>query len=66
MASNLWRKIWRIHQNIIFMNVNLDGLTCMQKFEDITQVAIELDLIIFKEDLNLNTNSSQVYTIDTL
>jgi hypothetical protein len=38
----------------------------MQKFEDITQVAIELDLIIFKEDLNLNTNSSQVYTIDTL
>jgi hypothetical protein len=48
------------------MNVNLDGLTCMQKFEDITQVAIELDLIIFKEDLNLNTNSSQVYTIDTL
>jgi hypothetical protein len=23
----------------VFMNVNLDGLTCMQKFEDIIQVA---------------------------
>jgi hypothetical protein len=31
-----------------FMNVNLDGLTCMQKFEDTTQVVNELDLIIVK------------------
>jgi hypothetical protein len=36
------------------MNVNLYGLTCTQKFEDITQVANKLDLII-KENLNLNT-----------
>jgi hypothetical protein len=36
------------------MNVNLDGLICMQNFEDTTQVAIELDLII-KGYLNLNT-----------
>jgi hypothetical protein len=40
---------------MIFMNVNLDGLTCMQKFDDTLQVAFGLDLII-KEDLNLNTN----------
>jgi hypothetical protein len=37
----------------VFMNVNLDGLTSMQKFEDITQVAIWLHLII-KENSNLN------------
>jgi hypothetical protein len=37
------------------MNVNLDGLTCMQKFEDTIQVACGPYLII-KEDLNLNIN----------
>jgi hypothetical protein len=40
---------------MIFLNVNLDSLHCMQKFEDTIQVAFVLDLII-KEDLNLNMN----------
>jgi hypothetical protein len=35
------------------MNVNLDDLTCMQKFEDPMQVAFGLDLMI-KENLNMN------------
>jgi hypothetical protein len=42
----------------IFMNVNFDGLTCMQKIEDTKQVAVEFDLII-KGDLNLNTTSTR-------
>jgi hypothetical protein len=49
----------------VFMNVNLYGLTYMQKFEDITQVVNELDLIS-KEDLNLNTNLNHVYTVVTI
>jgi hypothetical protein len=44
------------------MNVNLYGLTCMQKFEDTIQVAFGLDLII-KENLNLNMTLNQVYTV---
>jgi two-component SAPR family response regulator len=41
------------HPDLIFMDVNLDGITCMQKIEDPIQVTFELDLII-KKDLNLN------------
>jgi hypothetical protein len=52
--------------NIIFMNVNLDYLTCMQEFEVTTQVAIDLIWIIFKLDLNLNSYSSKVYILGTL
>jgi hypothetical protein len=37
------------------MNMNLDGITCMQSFEDPTQVASRLHLIN-KKDLNLNMN----------
>jgi hypothetical protein len=40
---------------MIFINMNLDGITCMQKFEDPIQVALGLDLII-KKNLNLNVN----------
>jgi hypothetical protein len=47
------------------MNVNLDGLTCMQKIKDITQVTIWLDLII-KEKSNLNMTLNRVYTIAQL
>jgi hypothetical protein len=39
---------------MIFMNINLDGITCMQKFEDPLHMAFGLDLI--KKDLNLNMN----------
>jgi hypothetical protein len=49
----------------VFMNVNLDDLTCMQEFEDIIQVANELDFTL-KEDLNLNTYLNQVYIVVTL
>jgi hypothetical protein len=37
--------------DIIFMNVNLDDITCMQKFEDPTQVTFGINLII---QMNLN------------
>jgi hypothetical protein len=40
---------------MIFMNVNLDDITCMQKFEDPIQVTFGFDLIN-KKDLNLNMN----------
>jgi hypothetical protein len=40
---------------MIFMNMNLDGITCMQNFDDPIQLAFELNLIIEK-DLNLNLN----------
>jgi hypothetical protein len=40
---------------MIFMNVNLDAIICMQKFEYTMQVVFGLDLII-KVDLNLNIN----------
>jgi hypothetical protein len=43
----------KISIEVIFMNVNLDDLTCMQKFEDPMQVAFGLDLMI-KENLNMN------------
>jgi hypothetical protein len=33
---------------MIFMNVNLDGMTCMQKIKGHIQVTFELDLIIQK------------------
>jgi hypothetical protein len=49
----------------VFMNVNLYGLTCMQKCEDTMQVAFGLGLII-KENLNLNLNLNQVYTLAPL
>jgi hypothetical protein len=45
----------KFYLDMIFMNVNLDGITCIQKFEDTIQVAFGLDLII-KENLNLNIN----------
>jgi hypothetical protein len=38
---------------MIFINMNLDGITSMQKFEDPIQVAFEHNLIIEK-DSNLN------------
>jgi hypothetical protein len=51
------------------MNVHLDGITCMKKFEDPIQVAFGPDLII-KENLNLNMNfelgSHYSYTVDAL
>jgi hypothetical protein len=37
----------------VFMNVNLDDITCVQKIEYPIQVAFRLNLIIVK-DLNLN------------
>jgi hypothetical protein len=37
--------------DIIFMNVNLDDITYMQKFEDPTQVTFGINLII---QMNLN------------
>jgi hypothetical protein len=40
---------------MIFMNMNLDVITCMQKFEDPIQLAFGLDLII-KKNFNLNMN----------
>jgi hypothetical protein len=40
---------------MIFNNINLDGITYIQKFEDPLQVANELKLRIQK-DLNLNLN----------
>jgi hypothetical protein len=39
----------------VFMNVNLDDITCVQKIEYPIQVAFRLNLIIEK-DLNLNLN----------
>jgi hypothetical protein len=51
---------------MIFMNVNLDGLTCMQKFEVTTQVANDLIWIIFKMDLNLNSYLNKVYILGIL
>jgi hypothetical protein len=45
----------KLYLDIIFMNMNLDGITCMQSFEDPTQVASRLHLIN-KKDLNLNMN----------
>jgi hypothetical protein len=38
---------------MIFMNMNLYDITCMQKFEDHIQVLFEFHLIN-KKDLNLN------------
>jgi hypothetical protein len=40
---------------MIFMNMNLGVITCMQKFEDPIQLAFGLDLII-KKNFNLNMN----------
>jgi hypothetical protein len=51
---------------MIFMNVNLDNLTCMQNFDVTTQVAIDLMWIIFKVHLNLNSHLDKVYTVDGL
>jgi hypothetical protein len=45
----------KFYVDMILMNVNLDDLNCMQKFEDTIQVKFGLDLII-KENLNLNIN----------
>jgi hypothetical protein len=45
----------KFYLDMIFMNVNLDVLTSMQKIEDTLKVPFGFDLII-KEDLNLNTN----------
>jgi hypothetical protein len=50
---------------MFFMNVNLDGHTCMQKFEHTIQVTFELDLIN-KKDLNLNLNFRLGFTVATL
>jgi hypothetical protein len=38
---------------MVLMNVNLDCINFMQKSEDPTQVAFDLDLIM-KKNLNLN------------
>jgi hypothetical protein len=38
---------------MIFMNMNLDSITCMQNFDNPLEVAIGLNLII-ENDLNLN------------
>jgi hypothetical protein len=58
-ASNLSEKNLnnspKFYLDMIFMNVNLGGCTCMQKFEDTVQVAFEFDVII-KEYLNLSMN----------
>jgi hypothetical protein len=35
----------KFYLEMIFMNVNLFGLTCMKNFEDTIQLAFELDLI---------------------
>jgi hypothetical protein len=40
---------------MIFVNVNLDGITCTQEFKDPIQAAFGLDLIINK-NLNLKMN----------
>jgi hypothetical protein len=48
------------------MNVNLDGPTCMSKFEVTTQVANDLTGKIFKLNLNLNSYSNKFYIIGTL
>jgi hypothetical protein len=40
---------------MVLMNVNLDCINFMQKSEDPTQVAFDLDLIM-KKNLNLNLN----------
>jgi hypothetical protein len=51
---------------MIFINVNLDSLTCMQKFEVTTQVTNDLIWIIFKLDLNLNSYLNKIHTMGTL
>jgi hypothetical protein len=51
---------------MIFLNVNLDDLSCMQKCEVTTQVANGLIWIIIKLDLNLNLYSNKVYITGTL
>jgi hypothetical protein len=51
---------------MIFMNVNLDVLTCMQNFDVTTQVANDLIWTIFKLDFNLNSYSNKVYILRTL
>jgi hypothetical protein len=42
-----------------FKSVNLDSLTCIQKFEVLLQVAIGLGLKLFKQCLILNLNTTQ-------
>jgi hypothetical protein len=37
---------------MIFMNMNVDGITCLQNFEDPIEVAFGLDLIT-KKNLNI-------------
>jgi hypothetical protein len=55
-ASNLWGKNLnnspKFSLGMIFMNMNLDGITCMQNFEDPIEVAFGLDLIT-KKNLNI-------------